>query len=126
MSIDQDSIIVTLKASQLDLFAENRRLERQLAEEKARIDCTTNNGWLSDDLECAREDGPACWKHLLAEAQRKLLKYGSHAGGCHRIDPASGPPLKGQPHMHRGVDCDDVHPCDCGWTETRVAILGES
>jgi len=47
-------------------------LERQLAEERARIDCSTNNGWLSDDLECAGEDGPACWKHLLAEAQGKL------------------------------------------------------
>ena len=47
-------------------------LERQLADEKARIDCATRGGWLSDDLECAGEDGPACWKHLLDEAQGKL------------------------------------------------------
>ena len=47
-------------------------LERQLADERARIDCATRDGWLSEDLECAGEDGPACWKHLLAEAQEKL------------------------------------------------------
>ena len=47
-------------------------LERQLADERARIDCSTRGGWLSEDLECAGEDGPACWKHLLAEATRKL------------------------------------------------------
>ena len=47
-------------------------LERQLAEERARINCATNNGWLSDDLECAGEDGPACWKHLLTEARGEL------------------------------------------------------
>ena len=44
-------------------------LERQLADERARIDCATRGGWLSEDLECAGEDGPACWTHLLAEAQ---------------------------------------------------------
>ncbi len=47
-------------------------LEHQLADERARIDCSTRSGWLSEDLECAEEDGPACWKHLLAEARGKL------------------------------------------------------
>ena len=47
-------------------------LERQLADERSRIDCATRGGWLSEDLECAGEDGPACWRHLLAEAQEKL------------------------------------------------------
>lgn len=55
---------------------------RQLADERARIDCATRGGWLSDDLECAGEDGPACWKHLLAEAQAALLRYGEHDGTC--------------------------------------------
>ena len=51
-------------------------LERQLADERARTDCATRGGWLSEDLECAGEDGPACWKHLLAEAQGKLDAVG--------------------------------------------------
>ena len=44
-------------------------LQKELVDERARIDCATRDGWLSEDLECAGEDGPACWKHLLAEAQ---------------------------------------------------------
>ena len=66
------------ETSELELEANERMtariadLERQLTEERARIDCSINNGWLSGDLECAGEDGPACWKHLLAEAQGKL------------------------------------------------------
>lgn len=55
-----------------DILEKIDDLERQLAEERARINCATNNGWLSDDLECTGEDGPACWKHLLAEARGGL------------------------------------------------------
>ena len=47
-------------------------LERQLADERARIDCATRDGWLTEGLECAGEDGPACWTHLLAEALELL------------------------------------------------------
>ena len=54
------------------LIEAGRELERLLADERARIDCSTRGGWLSEDLECAGEDGPACWKHLLEEAQGKL------------------------------------------------------
>ena len=50
-------------------------LEHQLSDEKARINCATRGGWLSEDLECAGEDDPACYTHLLAEAQRKIEKY---------------------------------------------------
>ena len=66
------------ETSELELGANERMtariadLERQLAEERARIDCSINNGWLSGDLECAGEDGPACWKHLLAEAKTEI------------------------------------------------------
>ncbi len=52
--------------------AHEAELERQLADERARIDCATRDGWLSEDLECAGEDGPACWKHMLKEAQETI------------------------------------------------------
>ncbi len=59
------------KVNQYDDYLEARiaDLERQLVDERAQIDCATRGGWLSEDLECAGEDGPACWKHLLAKAQ---------------------------------------------------------
>ena len=75
-------------------------LERQLADERARIDCSTRGGWLSEDLECAGEDGPACWKHLLAEVRGKLKAvwpYVRHGTWC--------------PH---GPDETFEKPCDCG------------
>ena len=66
------SIIRGMRREHDRLIKEGRELERQLADERARIDCSTRGGWLSEDLECAGEDGPACWKHLLKEAQGKL------------------------------------------------------
>ena len=55
--------------------------QKELADERARIDCATRGGWLSEDLECAGEDGPACWRHLLAEAQEKLAMVVRWASG---------------------------------------------
>lgn len=49
--------------------------------------------------------------HALEEA---LQKYGSHAAGC--ISHVSG-----MPHMHRGVDCDERHACDCGWSDAALS-----
>ncbi len=27
------------------------------------------------------------------------------------------------PHMHRGVNCDDAHPCSCGWAEEKATVV---
>ncbi len=71
MRSDKD-IIRGMRREHDRLIKEGRELERLLADERARTDCSTRGGWLSEDLECAGEDGPACWKHLLKEAQGKL------------------------------------------------------
>ncbi len=40
---------------------------------EATMDCTTNNGWLIDGLECAVDGAPACYRHL---ADQTLAKGG--------------------------------------------------
>lgn len=41
----------------------------------------------------------------------QVMAYdGQHKHGCHGID---------RPHMHRGVDCDERHECDCGFWDNR-------
>ena len=72
-------------------------LERQLAEAQEEI----------DGYRTTARNAVADWQ----EAQGKLLRYGDHASDCQRIEA--------RPHMHRGVDCYEPHPCDCGWVEWR-------
>ncbi len=43
-----------------------------------------------------------------------LLNIGWHKSGCGETQ---------HPHMHRGVDCDESHPCDCGWWELKKTLL---
>lgn len=63
MSIDQQSIIVSLKASQLDLFAEKRDLERQLAEARRERDARAEvAGRLLQERNEAQERGKEAWK----------------------------------------------------------------
>ena len=70
----QDKLDALGEALQDKAYVEDELKHRnhQLADERSRTDCSTRGGWLSEDLECAGEDGPACWKHLLEEARGKL------------------------------------------------------
>ena len=47
------------------------------------------------------------------EARRDVLHYGYHSGDCTEIH---------RPHMHKGVDCEKSHPCDCGWWDKKKAL----
>lgn len=57
---------------------------------------------------------------LIADVERyrlAVLAYGDHSGQCHRTE---------HPHMHKGVDCDKPHPCDCGWLGIHDMALEKS
>ncbi len=49
-------------------------------------------------------------------AQHKALAYSSP---CHKDDCSKTYGI----HMHRGVDCDEIHPCDCGRPQEYQAAL---
>ena len=86
MTIERDGLGGQLLGVQQDCIV----TRRQLADEQARIDCATRGGWLSDDLECAGEDGPACWNHLLAEARAEIKGLKELAWNYYDFTPNCG------------------------------------
>ncbi len=99
-------------------------LEHQLADERARIDCSTRGGWLSEDLECAEEDGPACWKHLLAE-QKQITDsiIAVDVAGLRKAwkGAKARDKLRGEA-LERGIIGGHISDCPAGWRNERGRV----
>ena len=70
------------------------RVEAEVAAYKAARDCTINNGWLQEGLECSVDGDPACGLHLKRQldASRALVEKQRRAMGVieHRFVPHGG------------------------------------
>jgi len=80
---------------------------------KAARDCTINNGWLQEGLECSVDGDPACGLHLKRQldASRALVEKQRRAMGVieHRFVPHGGCDSPGH-------DSPDI----CWWLDVRA------